>query len=251
MAQLNSIARFLNKELRVKSVPDSSRNGLQVRCSKDIKKVGFAVDASLATFEKAKSKGVDLLIVHHGIKWKRLKDRAGTVKRRIDYLKKHKMNLYVCHLPLDAHHKYGNNIKLAELLGLSRVKKFGRYKRRYLGYQGVLKPARSARWIASVLNKKLKTKCMVLGFGRSKVKSVGIVSGGGADSLAEAYNKGLGCFITGEAPHHIYHEAKELKMNMIIAGHYETETVGVKALMPLLHKKFGVRTFFIHVPTTF
>ncbi|MFH1830284.1 MAG: Nif3-like dinuclear metal center hexameric protein [Pseudomonadota bacterium] len=251
MTSLDAIVRFLNKELKVKTVPDSSRNGLQVRCPKDIKKVGFAVDASLATFEKARRQGVDLLIVHHGIKWKRLRDNAGIMKRRIDFLKKHRINLYVCHLPLDAHHQYGNNIKLAELLGLSHAQNFGRYKRQCLGYQGVLKPARSARWIASILNKKLKAKCVVLGFGRPKVKSVGIVSGGGADALAEAYNEGLDCFITGEAPHHTYHEAKELKMNMIIAGHYETETVGVKALMPLLRNNFAVSTVFIHVPTTF
>jgi putative NIF3 family GTP cyclohydrolase 1 type 2 len=97
MVQPNSIASFLNTELRVKSVPDSSRNGVQVRVPKDIKKVGFAVDASLATFEKARSKSVDLVIVRHGIKWKKLKDKSGSMKRRIDYLKKHKMSLYICH----------------------------------------------------------------------------------------------------------------------------------------------------------
>ncbi len=251
MASLNSIVRFLNSELKVVGFPDSSRNGLQVRVPKEIKKVGFAVDASLCTFEKAKRKGVDLLIVHHGIKWKKLRDKTGSQKRRIDYLKKHNINLYVCHLPLDAHEKYGNNIKLAEILGLTHIQKFGRYRRRYLGYRGRLPKARTARWIASVLNRKINSKCTVLRFGPSKIRSVGVVSGGGADALAEAYKEGLDCFITGEAPHHVFHEARDMGLNMIIAGHYETETVGVKALMPLIRAEFGLSTAFIHVATAF
>jgi dinuclear metal center YbgI/SA1388 family protein len=251
MALLNSIVRFLNKELNVRSIPDSSRNGLQVRVPKEIKRVGFAVDASLATFEKARRRGVDFLIVHHGIKWKKQRDKTGSIKRRIDYLKRHKINLYACHLPLDAHPTYGNNINLTQILGLSRIEKFGRFRAHYIGYQGRLPTARSAQWIASLLNKKIRSRCTVLKFGPSKIRSVGIISGGGHAALAEAYKEGLDCFITGEAPHHFYHEAKELGISAILAGHYETETLGVKSLMPLIRSKFDVSTVFLDVPTIF
>jgi len=35
----------------------------------------------------------------------------------------------------------------------------------------------------------------------------------------------------------------------VYCGHYETETVGVKALGGLLEKKFDVKTVFLDVPT--
>jgi len=250
MASLNSIVRFLNAQLRVKSIPDSSRNGLQVRVQKEIRKVGFAVDASLTTFEKAARAGCDMLVVHHGIRWKGLRDRTGLQRKRVAFLKGRRMNLYAAHLPLDLHPEYGNNIELARLLGLGGIEKFGRYKGRELGFKGRLSAPRTPGWVAKRLEKAVKAECTVLGFGRPKVKSVGIVSGGGSDALVDAYEERLDCFVTGEAPHHIYHEAKDLRKNVIIAGHYATETTGVRALMPLLKEKFGVRVAFIDVPAS-
>ena len=90
---------------------------------------------------------------------------------------------------------------------------------------------------------------MVLKFGKDDIRTIGIVSGSGCSALNEAIEQNLDCFLTGEAQHHVYHEAKEGKINIMIAGHYETETVGVRALMPLLEKKFGVKTVFLDAPT--
>ena len=251
MAKLNSIVRFLNGELGVGRIPDSSRNGLQVRVPKEIRKVGFAVDASLAVFEKAKRHGCDLVVVHHGIKWKGLRDRLGTREKRIAYLRRRRINLYACHLPLDAHMEFGNNAQLAKILGLEDVRKFGRYKGRAIGCSGRFARPRTLRWIAGRFRRKINSDCVSLGFGRPGIRTVGIVSGGGSDAISEAAAKGLDCFITGEAPHHIYHEARDAGLNVIVAGHYETETVGVKALMPLVRREFGVRTVFIDLPTPF
>ncbi len=250
MASLNSIVRFLNAELRVRDIPDSSRNGLQVRVLKEIRKVGFAVDASLTTFEKAARAGCDMLVVHHGIRWKGLRDRTGVQARRVAFLKGHRINLYAAHLPLDLHPEYGNNIELARLLGLTGIEKFGRYKGRALGFKGRLPKPRTLGWVARRLERSVGAECTVLRFGRPIVRSVGVLSGGGSEALVDAYEERLDCFVTGEAPHHIYHEARDLKKNVIIAGHYATETTGVKALMPLLKKKFGVRVAFIDVPAS-
>ena len=102
--------------------------------------------------------------------------------------------------------------------------------------------------LKKIIEDKLNTRCTVLNFGRDKIKTLGIVSGGGSDSLSEAVNKKIDCLLIGEAPHAKYHETKEEHMNLILAGHYETETVGVKALMPVLEKKFGIKTVFIDAP---
>src|SRR6266508_1994841 len=111
-ATIRNITGFLNKTLRVGKIKDASVHGLQVRSRKhgEIGKVGFAVDACISTFEKAKKLGVDLLVVHHGIKWRPQKDKD-LETRRAAYLKRSNIALYAAHLPLDLHEEYGNNIQ--------------------------------------------------------------------------------------------------------------------------------------------
>ncbi len=250
MASLNSIVRFLNGELNVREIPDGSRNGLQVRGRREVGKIGFAVDGCLASFEKAHKAGCDLLIVHHGIKWKGMRDPTGTRGKRIAFLKRKGISLYAAHLPLDLHPIYGNNIELARLLGLGRIEKFGKYKGMPIGFKGRLSRPRTAKSLANLLERKIKADCKVLAFGKNASRTVGIVSGGGSDAIVDVYKERVDCLVTGEAPHHIYHEARDARLNVIIAGHYATETVGVKALMPLLRDEYGVRTVFLDVPAS-
>src|SRR5271157_1617537 len=132
--RLNSIVRFLNTELKIRSIQDQSRNGLQVRASSAVSKVGLATDASRDTFKMAKSMHCDLLIVHHGILWKGQKDTAGLVKKRKDFLKKAHISLYAAHLPLDKSKKYGHNTYLFKVVGAIPRESFGGVG--YLGYLG-------------------------------------------------------------------------------------------------------------------
>lgn len=249
MTSLSSIVRFLNKGLDVKQIHDKSRNGLQVRVPKKINVIGFAVDASLETFERAKDLDVDLLIVHHGLFWKGQKDTYGLRLRRIAYLKKHRINLYAVHLPLDLHPTYGNNITLVHMLGVENIKPFGNYGGMNIGFCGRWKKSRTLKSIASILDHRLKTKSRVLQFGKNSIRSVAIVSGGAASLLGESVVKKFDCFITGEFGHSSYNDAKDSKQNVIISGHYATETVGVRSLIPVLKKRFGVKTIFIDLPT--
>jgi len=244
MAKLKEIVDFLNKELKIKSIPDSSKNGLQVKAKTEITKIGFAVDSDLSTLEKAKEAKVDLLISHHGIIWLPLKYKD-LLKKKIDFLKKSNISFYACHLPLDAHYNYGNNIELCRLLGLVKTRKFGKYHGATVGYSGEFKKPKSLNEIASILNKKLDTKCKVFAFGKKIIKSIGIVSGGGTDCLPDAVEQKKDCFLTGETGLGAYRRAQDYPMSLIIAGHYATETLGVKALMPVLSKRFKVQTVFI------
>ncbi len=248
MAKLNSISRFLSTELKTRHIPDSSKNGLQVRTTKDIKKIGFAVDANLITFQKAKKAECDLLIVHHGLKWKGQKYRKLT-KKRENFLKKNNIALYAAHLPLDAHEKYGNNIQLAKILNLIKLKRFGKYKQKVISYEGELSTPKSTKAIANILDKNLKTNCHIYLFGKKKIKKVALCSGGGVELLEEAVKKKADLFITGEIDHNSYGRIKDYKINLIQAGHYATETVGVKALMPVIKEKFNIKTIFINNPT--
>jgi len=240
------IAGLLNRTLRVRKIKDSSVNGLQVRSRRggQIQRVGFAVDACISTFQKASGLDVDLLVVHHGIKWRPQKDRE-LERRRTVYLKKHGMALYAAHLPLDLHEEYGNNIQLCRLLDVQDPRKFGRYHGVKIGYAGTFSRATGLDDVAEKLEKRLRSSCRVHRFGKDRIRSIGIISGGGGGMLKEACESMLDCFLVGEIDLAVYNGAREYGMNLIVAGHYATETLGVRALMPLVKDTFGVDTVFV------
>lgn len=248
-ATIRNIAAFLNATLRVKRIHDASLNGLQVRSRKrgEIRTVGFAVDACLSTFEQADHEKTDLLVVHHGIKWRPQKDRELELRREA-FLRRRNMALYAAHLPLDLHHEYGNNMQLCRMLGLRDAQRFGRYHGIKIGYAGTLSRATSLSTLAGRLNNGLDAPCHVIPFGKDRVRSVGIVSGGGGGMLKDAHELGLDCFVIGEVDLAAYNAAREYGTNLLVGGHYATETVGVRALMPLIRERFGVRTVFIDDP---
>ena len=135
-----NIAGFLNRTLQVKRIKDASINGLQVRtrAAAPVTKIGFAVDACRSTFEKAKKMKVGLLVVHHGIKWRKQTDKD-LAKQRAAYLDRNRMALYAAHLPLDLHSEYGNNMQLSKILGVRDLRKFGRYHGIRIGYRGTFR----------------------------------------------------------------------------------------------------------------
>lgn len=242
--KLTTIVKFLDKELKIKSIKDKCKNGLQVRGSGKVTKVGLSTDACMDVFEKAKKLGCDLVIVHHGLLWKGEKDKAGIVKKRYSFLKKNKISLYASHLPLDKNKIYGNNTSILKLLGVKPVALFGE-----VGYFGYLKKPTGTEALARLSNKKLKTKSKILKFGKNKNKKIAVVSGYGGEDIPKAVKKNIDVYVTGEISHSSYHKVKEGKINLIAAGHYKTETVGVKNLGKLLENKFKVKSVFIDSPT--
>ncbi len=250
MVSRAEIVAFLDEYLSIGSFPDKSRNGLQVEGKEEVERVAFAVDACMDTFVKAKALGADMLIVHHGLIWGGIEYVRGLVQKRLKFLLENEINLYAAHLPLDVHPEVGNNAQLLKLLGLEPKEPFGGYNGIKIGYLGEFQEPKPLPLVAQILVEKLKTD-YVKGyeFGVEEIKHVAVVSGRGGFAIPEAIEKGVDLFITGEFLHDDYHTAKEGKLNVIAAGHYATETLGVKALMPLLEEKFGVSVFFIDEPT--
>jgi dinuclear metal center YbgI/SA1388 family protein len=220
-----------------------------VQGAAQVRSVGLAVDACMATFRLAAQRGCEMLITHHGIIWGGLTSVTGRVHEQIRFLIENDISLYAAHLPLDLHPEYGNNAQLAKLLGLSRVMPFGVYKGVTIGFEGVARRGTTRDGLVEKLCSSLDTACTVLPFGTERIGRVAVISGGGAGELAEAIEKGIDCYITGESSHENYHAALEAGINVIYAGHYHTETVGVKALGSLIEKKFGIETLFLDVPT--
>ncbi|MBI4753614.1 Nif3-like dinuclear metal center hexameric protein, partial [Candidatus Desantisbacteria bacterium] len=227
MAQLSNICQFLDKELNISEIQDASQNGLQVEGKQEVKKMVFAVDASLDTFEEAHKRKADMVIVHHGLFWDKPQPLTGILYQRLQVLFKHQISLYAAHLPVDIHSKIGHNAQLMNFFVTKKRETFGNYHGVDIGFLGFLHRETTLSTVVAKLEESLNTKCQVLAFGGEKIKTIAVVSGGAAELVAEAVDKKVDLFITGESKLSSYYIAKEGKINVIFAGHYATETLGM------------------------
>ncbi len=248
--RLDEVVQFLDEFLGVREWDDKSKNGLQVEGREEVRKVVFAVDACMDVFVEAKRRKADLVVVHHGLIWGGIEYVTGVVRRRLKFLLENEISLYAAHLPLDAHPRIGNNVQLLRLMDVEPEGEFGVYRGRPIGFYGRLERPVGLGELVEKL-KGLNGRLIVLDFGSESVRSVGAVSGRGAFALVEAADLGLDLFVTGEAEHEAYHLSKELGINVVFAGHYSTETLGVKALMNILGEEFEgeLEVEFVDVPT--
>jgi putative NIF3 family GTP cyclohydrolase 1 type 2 len=89
---------------------------------------------------------------------------------------------------------------------------------------------------------------LVFASGPERVRRLAIVSGAGADYLGEAAAAGAEALLTGEAAERTMAQARECGLHLIAAGHYATETFGVKRLGEHLAERFELRHVFLDVP---
>ena len=193
------------------------------------------------TIKFAKDKKCNLIIVHHGLFWDSISSVTGRNYYIIKELIENKIALYASHAPLDVHKKIGNSAQIAKILGLKKLSPFGFHKGIYWGFSSSFhKPITKDEFF-----RKLQpiSKRPFYHITRS-IKNIGIVSGSGSFAITEAYNKNIDTLLTGETSHSNLIMAKDLGINIIFAGHYNTETLGVRALGKLIEKKFALSTIF-------
>jgi dinuclear metal center YbgI/SA1388 family protein len=248
--QRSDLVAYLDEYLRVPEVEDVSNNGLQVEGAGEVLRVALAVDASLAAFEATRDADAQMLIVHHGLFWGEPVLLTGFHRERIHTLLQADLSLYAVHLPLDMHPEVGNNATLARWLGLAELVPFGEYKGLKIGVSGSLPvPLALSDLLAQVEAHLGEPVLAHWSFGSSQAVRLGIVSGGGAFVVGEAADAGLDTILTGELSHTVYHEARERGINVIFAGHYASETVGLRALADHLAARFALDTLFLDLPT--
>jgi dinuclear metal center YbgI/SA1388 family protein len=248
--KLDELSTYLDDYLRINDFDDVSKNGLQVEGPEEVTKVAFAVDGCQASFEQAVTENAQLLVVHHGLFWDEPLRMVGPHFRRVRTLIEGGCGLYAVHLPLDAHAEVGNNAEMARLLKLRDKQPFGEYHGTQIGMSGELEPPLDMPALIGRIVKALgRPPVRVLDHGPEEAHRVGCVSGGAASMMAQAEEAGLDTYITGETSHAHFHEADERGLNVIFAGHYATETLGVKALARHLEERFGLETVFLEIPT--
>lgn len=258
---------YLDQFLRVAEVPDDTNavNGLQVANEGIVGGIVAAVDASQAAIDGAVRQaegeldgpmggaGRLLMLVHHGLFWDGNVPVTGRRYRRIKSLLDAGAALYSAHIPLDVHPEVGNNVVLAERLGIEVEGWFGSHRGSPIGVWGHAVASLSHReMLVSELDRALNNFApggKLIPGGPERVSRIGIITGGAGNMIAAARDAGLDTFITGEGQHHTYFDAMEWGINVIYAGHYATETLGVQALASHIAERFGLEWDFHDHPT--
>ena len=249
MNTLLEITAYLDQSLRIAEIADYSEahNGLQLENSGGVTRLGAAVDACGYTIAAAAERGINLLLVHHGLFWGGVHPMTGGRYRMWKRAMDADIAIYSAHLPLDAHPDVGNNALLCAALGLADPQPFFPYKGTPLGLMGRLESDRDE--LVKRLAQAMGGPVRVCPGGPARTRRVGVVTGGAGAEVREAVAAGVDTFITGEGPHWTYPLAEELGVNILYGGHYATETFGVKALAAHLGERFGLEWQFIDHPT--
>jgi dinuclear metal center YbgI/SA1388 family protein len=172
---------------------------------------------------------------------------VGALRRKLRVAFDSDLALFSSHLPLDAHPTLGNNAQLAKLLGLQKRAPAFVAKGQPIGFTGQVNVTRAA--LKKKLEQALGARVHIAAGGPERVRKIGICSGGSGTEVGQAAELGCDTFLCGEGPHHTYTLAEELGVNLIYAGHYATETLGVKALAAAVGRKFRLKWSFIDHPT--
>jgi dinuclear metal center YbgI/SA1388 family protein len=244
MADLREIVTFLDSELRTSEIKDypGAFNGLQLENDGTVNRVISAVDASLAVIREAAKEG-GLLLVHHGMLWQGAQHISGPFYQKLKAAMDGNLAIYSSHLPLDFHPEFGNNALLARAIGLKSI-------RPILPRDGFAS-AVAGEWVGSreelcaAVGRAVNHPVHLCAEGSEKPVQVAVMTGGAGSEVGKIADLGIDTFVTGEGSHASFITAEERLMNVLYAGHYATETFGVRALGELISSKYGLKSTFL------
>ncbi len=254
MLTSTGLATYIDELLNTASTPDypNAVNGLQLENRSAIRGIAAAVDFSTRAVQGAIENGANFLIVHHGMFWGGLRPLSGPSYRVLRMMIENDVAVYSSHLPLDRHPTLGNNTLLATELGLAPSGSFARFQDVFIGVRG--ESDVETAWLINSARSFAETygqiRTSVIRTGR-RTKQWGICTGAGAsaETLSEVSASGIDTLIVGEGPHWTAIHAEEHDLAIIYAGHYATETLGVRALARHLAERHKLPWVFVSAPT--
>ena len=246
MTDVETLARYCDDLLAADGVADYCPNGLQVCGPRPVRRLVSGVTASQALVDAAIEADADAILVHHGYFWKGEDPRLVGVKgRRIGSLMRAGVSLLAYHLPLDIHPELGNNRCLGDVLGITEARPASADG---LLWRGRLASPRPAVELAREVGRRLDRTPLPIRVVDRPVQEIAWCTGAAQRYLADAMALGADLFISGEVSEQTWHEAHELGIDYLAAGHHATERYGVQALASHLAQHFELEHRFIDVP---
>ncbi|MBK1722411.1 Nif3-like dinuclear metal center hexameric protein [Thiocystis violacea] len=246
MIEPRALIEYCDRFLDASSFSDYAPNGLQVEGDRPIRRLVSGVTASAALIEAAIGVQADAILVHHGWFWKGENPCLVGIKgQRAKTILRAGVSLIAYHLPLDAHPEVGNNATLGARLGFLGAEPSALGKG--LLWVGRLPAPASAEQFAQQVAHRLGRPPVLVGHPLPRIERVAWCTGGGQGYIQQAAELGVDAFLSGELSEQTTHEARELGLCYLAAGHHATERYGVQALGNHLAAAFGVRHEFIEI----
>ncbi len=244
--KLNTLSRYLKERLQAEKFKDYCPNGLQVEGKQEVRKIVTGVTASLDFLHAAHAANADAILVHHGYFWKGEPEVVTGMKmRRLKFLLQHEMNLFAYHLPLDAQPDFGNNVMLAEVLGLE-ISGWLDENKNMIAW-ATLKQPQSLGELGQAIGVKLNREPQLIGDLDKQVRTIAWCTGAAQGYIDKAIANDIDVFVSGEVSEQTVHSVRESNTAYIAAGHHATERYGIKALGEHLAEKFEIAHAFIDI----
>jgi len=234
--------------LGAEAIADFCPNGLQVAGRGEVRRVVSGVTASAALLDAALAAEADAVLVHHGYFWKGEDPRVTGMKAaRLRRLLASDVSLIAYHLPLDVHPELGNNACLARVLDVPEPAAEDAMGVPGLLWHGALATPLTASALVARVGGALGRQPLRVGDGPAEIRRIAWCSGGAQKLLAQAAGLGVDAYLSGEISEQTTHEARELGIHYLAAGHHATERGGVQALGERLAARLGIAHRFIDV----
>ncbi|MFV1983858.1 MAG: Nif3-like dinuclear metal center hexameric protein [Thiohalomonadales bacterium] len=248
MVHLEDLVRYGDDLLEIASFKDYCPNGLQVQGQRNVEIIVTGVTANLALIKKAIELKANVLLVHHGYFWKgEQASITGMKYHRIKHLLDADMSLVAYHLPLDAHPLYGNNVQLAQKIGITIDGNVSQNNEPGLLFYGRLDKPIIASTFAKVISQKLDREPLHINVNNNNIQTIAWCTGAAQNYISMALDLGVDAFITGEISEQTVHIATESNIHLFAAGHHATERYGVESLGRHLSERFSLQNYFIDI----
>ncbi len=245
---LKDLVALADDLLEPRAFDDYCPNGLQVEGRARVRRLISGVTASQALIERAIELEADAIFVHHGYFWRGEDPRVvGMRRHRLGLLLTHDISLIAYHLPLDAHPRYGNNARLAEELDIEISGGLQPESARPVGNVGRLAEPLSAPDFADHVGRRLGRAPLLVQVGERPVETVAWCTGAAQGYIQQAVELGADAFLTGEVSEQTVHQARELGIHFIAAGHHATERYGAPAVADYLARQAGIEHYFVDI----
>ena len=195
---------------------------------KEVKKIQFSLDATLESIENAISEKVDMLITHHPIIFKAIKDitEQNILGKKIRDLIKNDINVYSIHTNLDSSIEGLNDYILKKIdISESKILDFNEEKNCGIGRIFKLSEEKILKNFIGELKLKLKILNLriISDDLNKKIRKVALINGSAMSYWRKAKKEKVDLFITGDVSYHDALDALENGLNVIDLGHYESE----------------------------
>jgi len=223
--------------------------GLQVGLTEaDVSGALLCLDVNEPVVDEAIRKGCNLIVSHHPLLFRGLKQVSGAdyVQRCVIKAIKHDIVVVSMHTNMD-NARGGVNWKIAERLGLSDVRFFAQKQVDGMeagsGVIGTLAEPLAARDFIASVKARFGVACARCNeLLQRPIRRVAICGGAGDFLLDDAEREGADAFITGEMHYHVYF-GHEQRIQICVIGHYESEQFTGEVFRDIIRQACpGVRT---------